>query len=91
MPVYNNEQKKEIFSHILAKLNTALDCENPEVDVSIIWKNILFLLDYYNSEEFFGVLSIKILGQRMWDIKEEERTYKLAAHYLDIEKKIEKM
>ena len=67
----------------------ALDNKDFTSDKSIIWKNIFFILDQLNSEEFFGELVIKILGNRMLDIKEQERSFKMDGYYLDFEEELD--
>jgi len=89
MSCYTDKQKKKIYSGVCAKLSMALDNKDFTSDKSIIWKNIFFILDQLNSEEFFGELVIKILGNRMLDIKEQERSFKMDGYYLDFEEELD--
>lgn len=88
---YNKEQRKEIFTQICGRLDIALDKESMEDNTVPIWKNILFILDTYNEGDFFGVISLKILGYRMWDAEFSRRTFNIKATYNRIEEKLEEL
>lgn len=92
MQLYNTEQKKEILYEIHQRIDEILKSDDvSSQDKQVIWKNVLFILDKLIYGDFFGKVSIEIRGFRMNDIKEEERTYKMAIEYTEIDEKIEKL
>jgi len=95
---YTKEQKKEIYALLMAKLDMALD-DSDEKDPDevkhrgkeVVWQNIAFLLDVLNQGDFFGVLSIKMSGSKMYDIRQLERNFRLEGYYIDFLKKLNNM
>ncbi len=86
--MYTQSQK----NLILEKIKDALEesYEKEYFDSIPAWKNILFILEKYNSESFFGNVSIKISGTKMFPVKIQDQTFKDTDLFFDFEKSLDK-
>ena len=83
------EHKDSILRRINEELITAMDKEelNLDDDKAIpFWKALLFLLDKYNSEEFFGIINFKLQGTTCYDPEVSKQTFRLNCEYSDVDK-----
>ena len=96
---YTDEQKRFLYSVFCEKLEKALDNENlgnafldGRDDGNVpIWKNLCFMLDKYNSGEFFGSLAFKVIGFKCSDVFAEKQTFKVDGEYLSEDRELEKL
>ncbi|MCR4284676.1 MAG: hypothetical protein NUV97_01365 [archaeon] len=74
--------KVEIIKAVIQELQKSFETDSMASDKGIpIYKNILYVLEKYNTKSYYGTLNIKITGPSCFDIKESEVTHKLDNQY----------
>ncbi len=86
--VINKETEDKIIEEITDKLRLAIREEHINPKSVFSWLNIMYILDMFNSKQFFGELSIRIRGNYMENVKIKEQSNKLEDSYEDFLQKI---
>ena len=79
---YTDEQKAEIVKFVSEKLMKSMDVNRHGVGIPL-WMNISFILDKFNRGNYYGTISLKMLGTSCADARELDVSHKLYETYTD--------
>ena len=80
---YTPKEKEKIKTFLCELLDKSFEV-NKHGNSPPLWMSLAFILEKFNTGNFYGTISIKVIGTSVNDAKEVDRTHKLVEYYDEI-------